>query len=201
MKIVLATGNRGKVEELKYILKDLDAQVISLNEFPQVGDIIEDGATFEENAIKKAKAVSDATGLVAVADDSGLEVDFLNGAPGVYSARFAGEDKDDEENNNKLLSLLAGQPPEKRSARFKCVIAVSCPKGQLYTAEGTCEGVIAEDKKGEGGFGYDPLFIVPEYNKTFGELEPHIKNIISHRAKALEKIKPILEDIIKEGRL
>lgn len=199
MKIVLATGNRGKVEELKAILKDLQVEIASLKDFPRIGEIVEDGMTFEENALIKARAVCEATGLVAVADDSGLEVDYLNGTPGVYSARYAGENKDDAANNEKLLAALKGVPKEKRTARFKCAIAVCCPDNRFYTAEGACEGVIAEDLKGRGGFGYDPLFLVPEYHQTFGELNAGVKNIISHRGKALEAVKPILIRLMNEG--
>jgi len=195
MKIVLATGNQGKVRELKDILSDLDVEILSLQDFPEIGEIIEDGATFEENAVKKAKAVCEATGLTAVADDSGLEVDYLDGAPGIYSARFAGESKNDLDNNLKLLSMLEDVPDEKRTARFRCVIAISTPCGELYTAEGACDGVIGREMKGNKGFGYDPLFYLPEYGQTFAELPPEIKNKISHRGRALAKAKAVLEGL------
>lgn len=197
MKIVLATGNQGKVKELKAILSDLDVEVLSLKDFPEIGEIIEDGVTFAENAIKKAKAVTEAVNLIAVADDSGLEVDYLDGAPGIYSARFAGESSSDLENNLKLLSLLQDVPDEKRAARFRCVIAVSTPCGEMYTNEGACEGVVGREMKGELGFGYDPLFFLPEYNRTIAELDPEIKNRISHRGRALAKAKVILAGIIE----
>lgn len=197
MKIVLATGNQGKIKELKAILSDLDVDVLSLQDFPEIEEIIEDGLTFKDNAVKKAKAVTEAVGLIAVADDSGLEVDCLAGAPGIYSARFAGEGKSDLENNLKLLSLLKDVPDEKRTARFRCVIAVSTPCGELHTAEGACEGIIGRELKGTKGFGYDPLFFLPEYNQTFAELDPGVKNKISHRGRALAKAKIILAGIIE----
>ncbi|MHB9095779.1 MAG: RdgB/HAM1 family non-canonical purine NTP pyrophosphatase, partial [Eubacteriales bacterium] len=162
MKIVLATGNQGKVHELKAILSNLDVEVLSLKDFPEIDEIVEDGSTFEENAVKKAKAVTDATNLIAVADDSGLEVDCLGGAPGIYSARFAGEGKNDTDNNLKLLSLLKETPDEKRTARFRCVIAICTPCGERFTAEGACEGMIGHEMRGDKGFGYDPLFFLPE---------------------------------------
>lgn len=197
MKIVLATGNQGKVKELAAILSDLDIEVFSLKDFPQVGEIIEDGKTFEENAIIKAKTVCETVNLISLADDSGLEVDHLDGAPGIFSARFAGEGKSDLENNMKLLSLLSDVPMEKRTARFRCVIAICTPEGECFTADGTCEGLVGFEMKGEQGFGYDPLFYLPEYDETFAQLDPVLKNRISHRGRALAKAKHILVDIIK----
>ncbi len=195
-KIVLATGNQGKVRELKEILGDHDIEVLSLRDFPDIGEIIEDGSTFAENALKKATTVAKATGLVAVADDSGLEVDFLDGAPGIYSARFAGEGKNDLDNNLKLLSIMKDVPAPQRTARFRCVIAVATPSGETYTAEGTCEGIVAREMRGDNGFGYDPLFFLPEYGKTFAQLEPDLKNRISHRGKALARAEDVLARII-----
>lgn len=200
MKIVLATGNQGKVKELKEILKDIDVEILSLKDFSQIGEIVEDGETFEENAIKKANAVCEAVQLVALADDSGLEVDYLNGAPGIYSARFAGEDKNDLDNNLKLLSLLDGVSEEKRTARFRCVIAVCVPGGETHTAEGTCEGTIGYDMRGANGFGYDSLFYLPEFDKTFAELDSGTKNKMSHRGLALANVKTVLMDIIEKRR-
>ncbi|PKM82964.1 MAG: non-canonical purine NTP pyrophosphatase [Firmicutes bacterium HGW-Firmicutes-14] len=197
MKIVLATGNQGKVRELAEILGDLEVQVLSLKDFPEIGEIIEDGLTFEENAVKKAIAVMEATGLTALADDSGLEVDALDGAPGIYSARFAGEGKNDMDNNLKLLSLMKEVPDQKRTARFRCVIAISTPCGELYTSDGSCEGVIGHEVKGDKGFGYDPLFYLPEYGRTFAELDSDIKNRVSHRGRALVKAKNIMAGIIE----
>ncbi|WP_027716976.1 XTP/dITP diphosphatase [Desulfovirgula thermocuniculi] len=192
MKLVLATRNRGKIKELSALLAPLGYEVVSLEDFPGVPEVPEDGATFAENAVKKAVAVARHTGHLALADDSGLEVDYLGGAPGVLSARFAGEHGNDRANNEKLLALLAGVPPEKRTARFRCVVAVATPAGEVWTAEGSCEGVIADTPRGEGGFGYDPLFYVPELGKTFAELDPEVKNRLSHRARALAGAREIL---------
>ncbi|MCL6635806.1 MAG: XTP/dITP diphosphatase [Peptococcaceae bacterium] len=198
MKLVLATRNPGKVRELNQLLSPLGYEVVSLDQYPGVPVIIEDGATFKDNAVKKATTVARFTGQLALADDSGLEVDFLGGAPGVHSARFAGEGHDDRANNEKLLRLLAGVPPEKRAARFRCVVAVATPAGQVFTAEGTCEGVITDEPRGEGGFGYDPLFYVPAYGKTFAELDPAVKNRISHRGRALALMREILAGLREE---
>lgn len=192
MRIVVATGNRGKLTELQSMLGPLGVEVKSLADYPGLPEVVEDGATFADNAVKKAVAVAGATGEIALADDSGLEVDHLGGAPGVHSARFAGENKDDRANNEKLLALLEGVPGEKRTARFKCVVALAAPGGRIYTAEGACEGVIGTVPRGEGGFGYDPLFIVPELDMTFAELGLDIKNSISHRGKAFKKAGEII---------
>lgn len=197
MKLVLATGNQGKVREIKAILGDCNVEVYSLKDFPEIGEIVEDGSTFAENAVKKARAVTEATKMAALADDSGLEVDYLNGAPGIYSARFAGEGKSDADNNAKLLALLQEVPAEKRTARFRCVIAICTPGGQVYTAEGACEGIIGFKPKGDKGFGYDPLFYLPEYHQTFAELDLDLKNRISHRGRALAKAKTVLEEVLE----
>jgi len=199
IKLVLASRNRGKLKELKALLESLPVEVASLEDYPQIAEVAEDGVTFAENAVKKARAVAAATGLFALADDSGLEVDYLNGAPGVFSARFAGEGHDDRANNEKLLRLLAGVPPEKRTARFRCVVAVAAPGGEVYTAEGTCAGVIAAEPRGNRGFGYDPLFFVPQLGKTFAELDPEVKNTISHRARALAGAREILTRLLKNN--
>lgn len=199
MELVLATRNPGKVRELSQMLAPLGYEVVSLDRYPGVPEIVEDGATFKDNAVKKAATVARHTGRLALADDSGLEVDYLGGAPGVYSARFAGEGHNDRANNEKLLNLLSGVPAEKRSARFRCVVAVATPDGRVFTAEGTCEGVITTEPRGEGGFGYDPLFLVPEYGKTFGELEPAVKNRISHRGRALALAREILAGLREGG--
>jgi len=197
MKLVLATGNQGKVRELKRILGDLNIEVLSLKDFPQIGEIVEDGATFTENAVIKARAVTKAVNLIALADDSGLEVDCLDGAPGIYSARFAGEGKSDADNNEKLLALMRDVPTEKRTARFRCVIAICTPEGELFTADGTCAGFIGFKLKGDQGFGYDPLFYLPEYEQTFAELDAELKNKISHRGRALGKIKNLLAGLLE----
>lgn len=195
MRIVLATGNRGKLQEFSNMLGPLGVEVKSLADYPSVKPVIEDGKTFKENAVKKAKSVAEATGEIALADDSGLEVDYLGGAPGVYSARFAGEGKDDRANNEKLLRLLLGVPPNKRGARFRCVVALATPNGQIYTVDGVCEGVIAERPAGEGGFGYDPLFLLPQFGKTFAQLDMITKNEISHRGKAFTLAREIIVGI------
>lgn len=197
MKLVLATRNRGKVKELAGLLEPLGVEVVPLDEYPGVSEVEEDGNTFKANAIKKAMAVSGATGQVALADDSGLEVDYLGGAPGVYSARFAGEHKDDRANNQKLLQLMKNVPPEKRTARFRCVVAVATPEGQVFTTEGACEGIIGAEPKGEKGFGYDPLFIIPEFGKTFAELDLDVKNRISHRGRAFALAVEIIAGIAR----
>lgn len=197
-KLVLASGNKGKLNEFNTLLAPLNITVQSLADYPDMPETIEDGETFSENAIKKAREAAAFTGLPALADDSGLEVDYLNGQPGVYSARFAGEPKDDAANNRKLLELLKDVTREQRTARFRCVIAFCTPDGKVDTSDGTCEGYILEEEKGSGGFGYDPLFYVPKYSKTFAELEMAEKNKISHRGKALQGIVNILAERVNK---
>ncbi len=197
MRLILATRNQGKTKELVSLLSPLDLDVVSLSLYPELPEIIEDGTTFAENAAKKARTIALATGCLAMGDDSGLEVDFLNGAPGIFSARFAGEKSDDLANNTKLLKLLENVPWEQRKARFFCVVAIATPSGRIFTAEGSCQGVIAFEQKGSGGFGYDPLFYVPGLEKTFAELEPDVKNKISHRARALAGAYKVLHEIIQ----
>ncbi|GAB6179789.1 XTP/dITP diphosphatase [Desulfotomaculum defluvii] len=192
MKLVLATNNQGKVKELDEMLKPLGFQVIPIGEYPGFSEVEEDGETFTDNAVKKARAAAAFTGELSLADDSGLEVDALDGAPGVHSARFAGEPKNDAANNDKLLLLLRDVPQEKRTARFRCVIAIAQPDGTIHTTDGTCEGLILGELKGVGGFGYDPLFYVPEHKQTFAELDLENKNSISHRGKALKKAMELL---------
>ncbi|MGE5373280.1 MAG: RdgB/HAM1 family non-canonical purine NTP pyrophosphatase [Solirubrobacterales bacterium] len=170
--------------------------IATLDEYPEMPDVEEDGDTFLANAIKKAEAAAAYTGEIAMADDSGLEVDALNGQPGVYSARFAGEPSDDAKNNAKLLALLTNVPAEKRTGRFRCVIAVAEPDGRVETADGTCEGRIAFVEAGNGGFGYDPLFIPDGFERSFGELTPETKHRISHRGKALAAVRPILDRML-----
>lgn len=189
--LVVATKNPGKLREIREIMGS-NVRLLSLAEFPDVGDIVEDGRTFEANAIKKALAAAHHTGHVSLADDSGLEVDALDGAPGVYSARFAGERATDEQNNLKLLRLLEDTPDEQRTARFRCVIAVGAPDGSVQTAQGTSEGRILRNPRGTGGFGYDPLFLVSGERRTFAELPPEEKNRLSHRGKALQSAFPVL---------
>lgn len=198
MRIVVATGNRGKLTELQSMLAPLGVEVKSPADYPGLPEVVEDGATFADNAVKKAVAVAGATGEIALADDSGLEVDHLGGAPGVHSARFAGENKDDRANNEKLLALLEGVPGEKRTARFKCVVALAVPGDRIYTAEGACEGVIGTAPRGVEGFGYDPLFIIPELGKTFAQLDLNTKNSISHRGKAFARARKIISGLAAE---
>jgi XTP/dITP diphosphohydrolase len=194
-RLVFATRNKGKLVELRDLLAGLD--VISIDEVGrEIPDVIEDAETFVGNASKKAREVSLATGLPALADDSGLEVDALDGAPGVYSARYAGEPHSDAANNAKLLAALTGVAPAKRTARFRAVLAladVTGPLGnEIITADGTCEGVILTAPRGTGGFGYDPLFFAPELDMTFAEAGIGSKSELSHRARAMRAIKPKL---------
>ncbi|HBQ29367.1 hypothetical protein HX99_03955 [Peptococcaceae bacterium SCADC1_2_3] len=198
MKLVIATANQGKLKEIKLLINNSfknSIEVLSLSNYPNLPDITEDGKTFKENAVKKAKIVATATGFVTLADDSGLEVDYLKGAPGVFSARFADKAQNDQANIEKLLRLMEGVPMERRTARFRCVIAIATPGEQLFTAEGTCHGFIGLMPRGKKGFGYDPVFYVPRHNKTFAELDLEVKNKISHRARALAKAIDILKKI------
>jgi XTP/dITP diphosphohydrolase len=192
LKIVLATSNKNKVKEIKNILGDKNFIFLSHKDFPDIKPPEETGTTFKENAIIKAKEICRLTGMICLADDSGLEVEALNGQPGVYSSRFSGKDATDKKNIEKLLSLLKNIPYEKRKARFICAIAIAYPDGKIKTVEGKCQGIIGFETKGENGFGYDPVFIYPKLNKTFAEIPEEIKNNISHRRNALEKAKKIL---------
>lgn len=203
-ELVLATRNRHKVEELVALLAGLGITIRSLDEFPDAPDVVEDGNTCEANAVKKARAIADFTGLPAVADDTGLEVDALGGRPGVYAARYAGEDATYEDNCRKLLGELAGVPRERRTARFLTVAAIALPSDGVRTAQGTLDGVIAEEASGTLGFGYDPVFFVPELGKTLAQLSAEQKNTISHRAKAFIQAKDLLQEmgfeIVESGR-
>lgn len=198
MRMILATKNKGKIKELQALVQDMSIELLSLEDIPDMPDVSEDGYSFQENALKKACTIAKHTGITAIADDSGLEVDALNGAPGIHSARYAGEKATDQENIQKLLNALNGLSLNKRTARFRCSIAVCTPQGRYITAEGTCEGVIALEARGSHGFGYDPIFLLPDKNCTMAELEPSIKNLISHRAMALAKLKDILPAFLKE---
>jgi XTP/dITP diphosphohydrolase len=197
--LVIATFNQGKVKEIKEMLKELDLEIKTLEDFPEIETCEETGSTFFENALQKARYYAEKTGFMCLADDSGLEVDALGGLPGVHSARFAGENATDEENNQKLLKLLEGVPPEKRKARFVCVMIVYHPEGKYIKAEGVWKGRIATEPRGTYGFGYDPLFLIPEYNfeKTSAEIPIEEKNKLSHRAKALKNLKKILPEFLK----
>jgi len=188
-QLVVASGNKGKLREFAELLKGVVETVLSPADFPGFPEVVEDGATFEENALKKARSAAQFTGLPVLADDSGLCVEFLEGRPGVYSARFAGEGAGDAANNARLLQELAGVPTEKRGAAFHCVIALCLPDGTCQTFDGSLPGVILEAPRGSGGFGYDPLFLVPEYGQTFSELPLAIKNRISHRGRAMQLLK------------
>ncbi len=199
--IVLATKNKGKVAEFKEMLRDYPVQILSICDFDKEFNIVEDGESFAENALKKARVIAEETGYMAVADDSGLEVDALDGKPGIYSARFAGENATDKDNNDKLLKLLHGIEREGRTARFQCAIALIPPQGDSYVFEGKCEGLIGFRLQGEAGFGYDPLFIIPAYGKTFAELGSDIKNTISHRAKAMQKAKEVIISLVRDSNM
>lgn len=196
-KLILSSGNPHKVDELKKILANLEIQVLTKGEVGQGDlDVIEDGDTLEANALKKARALAEKVEGIVLADDTGLFVDALNGEPGVYSARYAGEECSYQANNTKLLGALAGVAPEKRTARFKTVIALIDEKGAEYIIEGVCEGRILEEKKGSAGFGYDPLFLPEGYEQTFAELGEDIKNKISHRARAIYLMRDKLAEIL-----
>lgn len=188
-KIIFATGNMGKMKEIREILKDLDAEVLSMKEAGVEADIVEDGKTFEENAVIKAKTICELTGEIALADDSGLEIEYLNKEPGIYSARYMGEDTSYRIKNANLIGRLEGVPDEKRTARFVCAIAAAFPDGTVKTVRGTMEGRIGYEEAGENGFGYDPIFYLPEYGCSSAELSMEEKNKISHRGKALRAIK------------
>jgi XTP/dITP diphosphohydrolase len=193
--IVVATKNKGKFKEIKEILKSIPVNVLSLNDVVFDINIIEDGTTFEENALIKAKEVCRLTGEIALADDSGLEVEYLNGAPGIHTSRFGGKNSTDKEKNDKLLSLLEGVPFEKRKARFVCVIALAYPDNNYFTVKGVCEGYIAFSPEGQNGFGYDPIFYIPKYGITTAQMDSKEKHKISHRGKAL---KLMVETLRKE---
>jgi len=192
-RIIFATGNAGKMREIKEILADLPYEVLSMKEAGVVADIVEDGTTFEENALIKARTIAKLTGEIAMADDSGLEVDYMDKAPGILSARFMGEDTSYDIKNQYIIDQLDGVEGDARSARFVCAIACVWPDGTEKVCRATIEGVIAKEIRGENGFGYDPIFFVPAYNKTTAELSMQEKNEISHRAKALRQMRKELE--------
>lgn len=192
-KIIFATTNQNKVREVRMMMNGMDVELLTLKEAGIDADIIEDGMTFEENAVIKAKTVMEMTGEIALADDSGLEVDYLDGAPGIYSARFLGEDTSYDIKNNYIIEKLKNAKGQERSARFVCAMAAAFPDGTVETCKGTIEGLIGYEQKGFNGFGYDPIVYVPEYEMTTGEMAPELKNSISHRGKALEQMKEILK--------
>ena len=188
-KIIFATSNEGKLREIRMILEDLKVEVISLKEAGITTEIIEDGKSFEENAVIKAKTIMEETGILTLADDSGLEIDYLNKEPGIYSARYCGEKTGYDIKNRNLIERLIDVPDEKRTARFVCAIAVAYPDGEVETIRATMEGRIGYEEKGSNGFGYDPIFYLPEYECYSAELPLEEKNKISHRGKALRMTK------------
>ncbi|HOP41379.1 MAG TPA: XTP/dITP diphosphatase [Geobacteraceae bacterium] len=188
-ELLVATGNKGKMKEIRHILAGFVDRLYCLSDFPSIPQVEEDGRTFEENAVKKAICAARATGIPAMADDSGLVVKALNGQPGVRSARYAGIDASDADNNRKLLGDLAGLSEGERAAFFFCAVALCFPDGTCRTFCGRVDGIILDAPCGAGGFGYDPLFLVPEYGRTFAELDSEVKNRISHRGRALAKLR------------
>jgi XTP/dITP diphosphohydrolase len=199
-RLLVATNNPGKIREYEELLDGLPVQIVLPAQVGLALEVDESGKTFEENARIKALAYARASGLLTLADDSGLEVDPLGGAPGVHSARYAGLEADDAGRYRKLLAALAAVPPGQRSARFRCVVALAQPDGTVYTAGGTCEGEIGFEPRGKHGFGYDPVFIVQGYEgQTMAELPPEIKNRISHRARALRAARPVLARLLAEA--
>lgn len=202
-KIIFATGNAGKMREVKEILRDMDVEVLSMKEAGIETEIEEDGSTFEENAVIKAKAVAAAagqSGAIVLADDSGLEIDYLNKEPGIYSARYLGENTSYTVKNQNLIDRLKGVPDPERTARFVCVIAAALPDGEVITASGVIEGRIDHEEKGSGGFGYDPIFYVPELGRTTAQLDMEEKNRVSHRARALNAMKTELKKVLSDKR-
>lgn len=201
IKIVLASRNRKKIKEMETLLGNLssnEVEVLSLDDIGFTEEIVEDGDTFAANSRIKA-SVPARLGYIGIADDSGLEVDALGGAPGVYSARYSGEDATDEKNNEKLLRELEGVPYEKRTARYRTVITCVMPDGDFFAVEGSCEGVILPSPDGDGGFGYDPLFYCDIYKKTFGKLTPEEKNAVSHRGKAMREFVAKFDEYMTKG--
>ncbi len=193
MKLILATNNKNKIIEIRDKFSDVKGlELVPLGSYPDPPEIVEDGETFRDNAEKKARGIAAFTGHLSMADDSGLEIEALNGRPGVYSARYGGESATDEDRNRMVLDEMQGVPPSRRAARFVCVIAICGPDGRCVFAEGECGGRIAEEMIGARGFGYDPIFFLPDRGKTMAELPLEEKNLISHRAKALEKAREML---------
>ena len=191
-ELVIATGNAKKLKEIKELLSDLPFHVTSLVDYPGHPEIVEDGSTFAENALIKARVISEFTGKLTMGEDSGLEVDALDGQPGIYSARFSGEDATDDKNNAKLIQSLQGVPHEQRQARYQCCAALIHDGKEVAVIQKSCEGFIAEEPVGDNGFGYDPYFWIEAYGKTFGQLDPSIKAEISHRAKTLAALREVL---------
>jgi XTP/dITP diphosphohydrolase len=197
--LLVATTNQGKLAEVQAFLKSLPLRIVSLRDLANPPEVIEDGDTFEANALKKARTLAQYSGLLTLADDSGIEVDALGGAPGIFSARYCGKEGNDDANNEKLLRELANVPDEKRTGRFVCALALCAPDGdglKEWTVRESCEGRIAFALKGANGFGYDPLFFYPPFGKTFGEIDRETKATVSHRGKALKKLAEALPTLI-----
>lgn len=208
MKLLIASNNQKKLKELKKILAQTlsssefkKVEVVTLSEFPNIQEVNEDGKTFEENAIKKALGYAKQTGLLTLADDSGLCVDALGGGPGVFSARYAGEGQDDLANCKKVMDQISATRESKRMGRFECVIAIAEPQKLIGTARGVVEGIILSEMRGEGGFGYDPLFFYPPFKQTFGEVDRSRKDLVSHRSKALKQAIFILSKYLSGNKL
>jgi XTP/dITP diphosphohydrolase len=199
-EFVLGSRNPGKAREIAALLDPFGIDIRSLNEFPDVPDVVEDGTSFAENAAKKASETAIVLNRWVIAEDSGLAVDALDGAPGIFSARFSGESATDERNNQKLLAELADVPPEKRGAKYVCHVAVSDPSGNVkLNVERECRGRISIEARGSNGFGYDPYFLIPEYHLTFGELSPLVKKVLSHRARAMRDLMGSLRRLAEEA--
>lgn len=196
MRIIFATGNEGKMREIRMIMADLGVEILSMKEAGISADLEENGATFEENAMIKAKGIAALCDDLVLADDSGLEIDALNKEPGVYSARYLGEETSYHFKNANLIQRLEGVPEEKRTARFVCAIAAVLPDGRTLSVKAAMEGRIGYEERGENGFGYDPIFMLPEYGKTTAELSPEEKNKLSHRGKALRLMKEMLKEVL-----
>jgi XTP/dITP diphosphohydrolase len=199
IELLVATTNPGKFAEVQAFLSGLPLRILSLTDLRNPPTIVEDGATFEENALKKARVLAEYSRLLTLADDSGLEVDALNGAPGIYSARYGGEEGNDEKNNDRLLQQLSKIPEEKRTARFVCALALCAPKSfgiKDWIVRESCEGRIAFERRGSAGFGYDPLFFYPPFGKTFGEIDRETKATVSHRGQALKRLAETLPSLV-----
>ena len=201
MKIVFASRNEGKVKEIREMLQEIDVKLVSLNNYANVPEIVEDGKSFLENALKKAKIISEFTGETVLADDSGLQVDVLGGEPGIYSSRYAGENATDEENIAKLIAKLKDIPQEKRAASFFCVLVLYRIDGSYDCFEGKWRGQIIDEPRGNNGFGYDPVFLVPELKMTAAELPAEIKNKVSHRGQAFAQLKKSLREKLKNLKI
>lgn len=196
LELLVATKNQGKMREIRELLKDFDLKVTSLADYPGCPDIIEDGKTFKANAVKKAAVIGKHTGKLVLGEDSGIQIRALGNKPGVYSARFSGPDATDEKNNDKVLQSLEKVPMSRRQARYRCLMALCDGEKFVGVVDGSCGGLITRERRGTNGFGYDPLFLIPRYKKTFGELDPSIKAKISHRARAMKKLKVLFSKFL-----